>query len=158
MENLILPATNTIEQNVLAIIEFVKQVEREHGLSEEQIIHKYTCGYCGFLVDVVIKTLDKLFGTIKEIKKCTRNINYNDELCYHCYLCLKTAKGKSFYYDILGKKTKKQMLSFVNGDFWYREDEKNWVKDFEYSREYSFKKYVAEACEQHIQAEGVTVQ
>ncbi len=58
MEDLVLLESNSVEENILAIIEFIKQVEREHGLSEDEIVYKYTCGACKHHIKTGVLTIN----------------------------------------------------------------------------------------------------
>ena len=150
MEDLVLPTSNTLEENVLAIIDFVKQVEREYGLSDEEIEYKYTRGSCKNLAQLaILDTLVRLFGNIRGTSVV--KIEYNRSFP-HYYFKVEEKKGNSYFYDILGKKTNKEMVDFMNGDYWKKYNLKV-AKSLASKKGLQFS-YVLDACEQHIKADG----
>lgn len=151
MEDLILQSSNTMEENILAIIEFVKQVEREHGLSDEEIEYKYTRGNCKNLAQLaILDTLVRLFGKIRGasvVKIDEYNISFP-----HYYLKVETKKGNACFYDILGKKSNQEMINFMKSDYWKKYNLKV-AKNLVANKHLQFS-YVLDACEQHIKVEG----
>ena len=57
----------------LAFIEYVKQIERERGLTDEEIAAKYLCGSCEILADAIVNLL-KLYG--KNAMKYPMEVDY----------------------------------------------------------------------------------
>ena len=53
MEKLIINSKLSDEEKILKIIEFVKSHEREGGLTDEQIAHKYVHGDCACLASLI---------------------------------------------------------------------------------------------------------
>lgn len=67
--------TDPVEM-ALAFIEYVKQIERERGLTEEEIDAKYLCGSCEILADGIVNLL-KLYG--KNAMKYPMEVDYLDK-------------------------------------------------------------------------------
>ncbi len=151
MKDLILSESNSTEENILAIIEFVKQVEREHGLSDDEIVYKYTFGLCWQLANFISRTLKFLFG-IKDIKEIYRigNMEYID---HHVYVQYRDRKlNRCFYFDILGKKTEREVSSFMQSNFWEELDSKG-IRKSNSDKLFWETDYVDKACLEHIFAE-----
>ena len=155
MEDLILTFENGLEDCIIKIIEFVKQVEREQGLTDEQIVHKYTCGSCGNLALRLVKpTLERLFGEVEELEGVTFDTCYA-QVPKHTYLKLKRENQEDLYFDIFGVKTLKQVEEFLATKFWEKEYQKPWVKKFE--KEHNLGEYLSilQKCYQYIKTNGV---
>ena len=155
MKELILSADDSLEENVLKIIEFVKLVEKYEGLTDEQIVHKYTCGSCGNLALRLVKpTLERLFGEVEELEGVTFDTGYA-QVPKHTYLKLKRENQEDLYFDIFGVKTLKQVEEFLATKFWEKEYQKPRVKKFE--KEHNLGEYLSilQKCYQYIKTNGV---
>lgn len=93
---------DTDEQNILKLIELVKQKEKERGLSQEEIDFKYTHGFCAALANYIRASLLKCFGF--DAIMATR---LNHSFISH--------NGAS--YDILGKKNVSEMHAFLESEY-----------------------------------------
>ena len=101
-KNLKLSYFDTDEQNILKLIEFVKQKEKERGLSQEEIDFKYTHGFCAALANYIRVSLLKCFGF---------DANMASRL-NHSFISHNGA-----YYDILGKKNANEMYEFLESEY-----------------------------------------
>ena len=128
MGKLILTPNQNIETNIQAVLKRVVELEREFGLSDEEIKCKYTCGCCGPLVDMIVALLD-LYAKQKVRK------DIGTTMSQHCsiYIIDPTTKDKppllrgKIFYDILGR---------------HDESEKDkWRKDLDYLQTEVIKKY-----------------
>ncbi len=158
MEDLVLSVNDSLEDNILAIIDFVKQVEKENGLTEEQIEHKYSCGCCAVLaLELIKENIERLFGTTKELEGFAIETG-NKKINTHSYLKLKKdLPEEDLYFDIFGKKTIKEVKKFISSKFWDKEFLKPWVAKFEKENNLGQYMYVQEACYTRIKVEGLTV-
>ena len=116
MEDLVLKPECGIEENILKIIDYVKQYEQQNGLSEEEVLFKYSCLHSKHLAVVILDVLDKMYGKIKGLgvaeEHCQTNgrawqshgwvkfIDYNNHKCG--------------YFDIYGRKTSEEATEFLN--------------------------------------------
>jgi len=158
MEDLILLTTSTMEEKILAIIEFVKQVEREHGLSEDEIIYKYTCGACFELSYYIVKGMLKyLYNCSFEKLNACYMVGDRKYIDHHVYLKMKgKTESEDLYFDIFGKKTKQEVDGFMTSDFWKElQNSRDWA-DVKHNKEFWKGDYVLEACKKHIIAELTT--
>lgn len=121
MKDLFLSKTDTDEKNIKKIIKFVKNLEKENGLSEEEIKIKYTFGGCSILADTVRYVFANVLGKEVEYSAVSGNgkthffVILNDE----CF-------------DINGKSSFFQLQDFVNSDVF--QNEENWQKGLQINR------------------------
>ena len=143
MENLVLDEKDDLGSNVLKIIEFVKQVERERGLTDEEMVYKYTHGHCWVLATCVVETINRIFGEVKEVQEQSF-AKFNT----HWYVEVKTNEGE-FYYDICGKKTKEEVEAYMdNLEGLVREAVR--FRDFDVCEKYWLVDYIKEECKKYI--------
>lgn len=159
MQVLVLNRADQLEDNILAIIDFVKRVEKEHGLTDEQIIVKYTCRYCSVLAcDFVVKTLHSLLGVEEDEVDASLQKVATRKAAHHYYVELKQRGKKPVYFDILGKKSLEEMQNFVNSDYWDETYKKPWVGDFMQTHASDKWGYVQLAINNRTIVEGITDQ
>ena len=108
--------SDTTEQLIFKYLEYLKNVERARGLTDEQITAKYVNGRCGNLqmgIASVLKTMDREYATRKITCKAPEGIeNYVDGS--HFVIELYDEKtGKSQYYDIRGKSDRESLNEFA---------------------------------------------
>lgn len=118
MEKLILPNQNATEENILRIIEYVRQVEKSKGLTDEQISYKYTHGDCNCLADLIKTLLPdvklKGFGSSNGDAHSCVAIKGNPDVDER----LDRFIGEDFYYfDINGKKYYDEMCEYLANTF-----------------------------------------
>jgi len=107
---------DTSEQLIFKYLEYLKNIERARGLTDEQITAKYVNGRCENLmigIANVLKTMDRQFATRKIKCKVPEGIeNYVDGS--HFVIELQDEKsGKSLYYDIRGKSDREFLNEFA---------------------------------------------
>ena len=117
MNMLILKNNEPTAENILSLIEIIKQIERENGLTEKQIIDKYTHNDCLCLATMI----NYVLPTTKMVMLVL------DEDCFHCFVCadlkektngLPQNKYANFaYFDINGKKSFEQACEYVCLEF-----------------------------------------
>jgi len=127
---------DSTEQIILKFIEYVKDIERERGLSDEQIIAKYTYGCCANLANG-IKYILKEKGIRCDYRTIDCNIPYNE--CFgnkgpHCLIeiyntdnlsdteALLSYTSSRLFFDINGKHDTQSIEEFANK--FYIEDKK----------------------------------
>ena len=158
MEDLILTKQNSMEENILAIINFVKKVEAKNGLSKDQIVYKYTCGLCEDLAyNIIYTTLRKLFGNVKGLG-CICLYPNCEQINYHWLVKLdKPYFKKELYFDITGKKTKKEIEEYLKSDFWDCQYTQPWLKSFNNKYTSFATDYVKAECKKHIKLQAYTL-
>ena len=113
MENLTLQNNEATKENILAIIEYVKSVERNNGLTDEQIIHKYTQSDCRCLASLITYILPDT-ELIMFLADSPSAYEF-----FHYYAAINKNKSKNTnfenleYFDINGKKDFKKAEKFV---------------------------------------------
>ncbi len=109
MNNLRLRNNNPTEENVLKIINHIKDIETERGLTKDEIEYKYTQGHCSSLVEMV----QHFLPSVRPIWF------WNYEECSHYCLAIENPdknSGKYLdldYFDINGKKSYKQITDWM---------------------------------------------
>lgn len=160
MEDLILSGQEELGVSVTKIIEFVKQLERERGLSEEEIQYKYACGHCDNLAKLVVNLINNLFGKQRTIGVDKVEFTRGDgQWTYHSYVkVINPGKGPSDFYDILGKKNYEETQQFIeemhDGEFELAKKFKG--SNFRLTRNFGLFRYVTDTCEQHIKVDTDT--
>ncbi len=118
MLQLVLNPDSSDEENIYKIIDCVKKLEKEKGLSDEEISKKYTQGDCICLASL-IKTL------LPNVKIKWFGSSLTDA---HCCVAIKGDPDKDskledfidedlYYYDINGKKYYDEMREFLSSTF-----------------------------------------
>ena len=118
MKKLVLNSNDLEEINIRKIIEYVRQFEKEKGLSDEEITHKYTHGDCvclAFLIKILLPSVKvKWFGSCSDDAHCCIAIKGDPKL---------DSKLEDFidedlyYFDINGKKYYDEMREFLSETF-----------------------------------------
>ena len=101
------------EENILKIIQHIKDIETAEGLTQQEIEHKYTCGYCSSLVEMVQHFLPQC-----------RSICFwsADDIAHFCIgiepQCSNSNEHKELdYFDINGKKSFNEMAQWLAKEF-----------------------------------------
>lgn len=118
MEQLRLNVNDATEENIYKIIDYVIKLEKEHGLTDDEIIYKYTHSDCiclAFLIKTLLpNVIVKWFGS------CS--------LDAHCCIAIKGDSNLDsklddfidedlYYFDINGKKYYDEMCLFLANVF-----------------------------------------
>ncbi len=158
MQELILSKDSKLEDNIFAIIGFIKELERENGLTDEEIVHKYTCGHCCELaLDIMKATMDRLYGNVEEISGYTVDTG-DKRFPTHTYLKLKRSPdAEDIYFDIMGAKTIGEIDKFTKSNFWKDEYKKPWVEQFDKVSGTTSYLNILASCYDLIKMEGLTI-
>ncbi|MBQ3502772.1 MAG: hypothetical protein IJA72_03815 [Clostridia bacterium] len=101
------------EENILKIIRHIKDIETKRGLTESEIEHKYTYGYCSSLVEIVQHFLPEC--------KSILFWGYDEDVVHFCVGVKCQAKSNIHedldYYDINGKKSYDEMVEWMAKEF-----------------------------------------
>ena len=101
----------TKKEDILSFVEFVKNIERNNGLSEQDIIQKYTHRDCRCLASLI----NEVFPETKQIMFCL------DEEDFHFVASLdfKSKKSETIttYFDVNGEKDFSNMCIFMFENF-----------------------------------------
>jgi len=117
MEKLILNKNDSIQDNILKIIEHVKKQERNNGLTDEQISYKYIHGDCSVLVNI-----------IKQIYPEAQEVLFGEGEYGHFCVSIKGNPAEDskledfhmedrYYFDINGRKYFDEMREFISEEF-----------------------------------------
>lgn len=112
MQKLYLSERNSDAENVLYIIDYLKEVDFEQGLSLEEIQYKYTHGFCYDLVELINKIYDKVFCEILDIEY----FNFKNGRDCHFYIKIND-DDKEYYIDIMGIQTIEQVQQMMKSEF-----------------------------------------
>ena len=113
MESLTLQNSDATEENISSIIEYVKSIERDNGLTDEQITYKYTQSDCRCLA-----TLIKHFLPDTELIMFIAESPSAYEF-FHFYAAINKNQNRTLdfkklkYFDINGQKDFEQAEKFV---------------------------------------------
>ena len=103
------------EELILKFIEYIKNVERARGLTEEQIIAKYTNGCCGDLEEAITDFL-KAKGIDSQTKRISCKIPNNNlgrKDSPHYLVQISDTPESYSYYDIIGKHDSQFLIHFA---------------------------------------------
>lgn len=118
---------DTSEEIILKFIEYIKEVERARGLTDEQIIAKYTNGCCADIEEAISDFL-KINGIDSQTKRISCKIPSNNlgrEDSPHYLVQISDTPDNYSYYDILGKHDSQFLAYFA---------EKFYIENPEYQR------------------------
>ena len=117
MNKLILKNNEPTAENVLSLIEIIKQIELGNGLTEKQIIEKYTHNDCLCLATMINYVLPATKMVMLVV----------DEDSFHCFVCADLKERinalpqnkytKLAYFDINGKMSFEQACEYVCLEF-----------------------------------------
>ncbi len=113
MEDLYLSKFDSDKTNACKIVEFVKAYEKEQGLSEEDIMVKYTQAYCSTLADAIRMVFGAYLDKVIDTKTFFSKEASSDRVTSHTYAEL----GEDVYVDIFGAHDEKDVEEFVNSGF-----------------------------------------
>ena len=116
MNKLILQDNKPTSENILKLIKLIKSIEHQNGLSDDEIIQKYTHSDCRCLVSM-----------IQQIIPNTKSILFMaEEEFFHYFVCVPSQNigsnqnlnaGNFSYFDINGMKTYEEAYAFVSTEF-----------------------------------------
>lgn len=116
MKKVILQSNEPSVENIMKLIELIKSLEKEKGLSNDEIIKKYTHSDCKFLVSMVQQIIPKVKPVLFVL----------DEEKFHYFIgvdleqreaCQKSKQQKKIYFDINGKKSYEEACAFMSEEF-----------------------------------------
>ena len=113
--------------NACKIVELVKAYEREKGLTDEEIVVKYTQGYCSDLADAIRMSFGYCFNKEIETLMLFENETVDGLTHSHSY-----ARIGDLYVDIFGAHTLEEAREFVNSGALH---DKSAKESFEANRE-----------------------
>jgi len=109
----------SVEERILFIINLVKDFEKKnYGLSDEEIVYKYTRGHCYYLSSLICKYVPEAMnkGTIGMPNHLThyfvaiKNPDFKGE---YNRVTMRTNREDLILFDINGKQTHQQMTDFI---------------------------------------------
>lgn len=113
MKTLKLRNDEATEENILKIIKHIKDIETAEGLTQQEIEHKYTCGYCSSLVEMVQHFLPQ----------CRYICFWSaDDIAHFCIGIERQGSSSKEhrdldYFDINGKKSFDEMAQWLAKEF-----------------------------------------
>ena len=116
MTDLVLKVSDSIEENILKIIDFVNQYEKENGLTEEEILFKYSYLHHYHLAVVIVDILEKMYGKIRGlgIDKSEYAVNGKVWQAHSWVKYIDYENKKATYFDIFGKKSTEETNDFIS--------------------------------------------
>lgn len=126
MNKLVLKSNEPTEENILAIINYVRALERENGLSDEEISYKYTHGDCTCLTTLINYFLPKVKVYLfeKEMESSHYCVGIRGDIVKDSKLAIsyemegRRERGCKYYYDINGRKYFEEMCSFIESEYY----------------------------------------
>ncbi len=115
MEDLVLKVEDSIEENILKIIEYVKQYEMGNGLTEEEVLFKYSYMNSNHLAAVISDIIEKLYGKIRGFGIDKVEYIANGRAWSHSWVKYIDYNNnhKCSYFDIFGVKSTEETNDFI---------------------------------------------